>query len=81
MRRRLQFVGSPVLRKKAGEVDLQRDGQLLSELIEEMWRILREKEGLGLAAPQAGEAGYSRNVSPITAPTRATPATNRKTTW
>jgi peptide deformylase len=54
--RRLHLVGASVLRSKAAPVDLENDSGILAELLEDMWRILREKEGLGLAAPQAGES-------------------------
>ncbi len=56
MKRSLQLIGSPLLRKKALPVDLSLESDLIDGLLEDMWRILREKGGLGLAAPQAGES-------------------------
>jgi peptide deformylase len=55
VRRELHILGSPVLRKKSVELDPQRDSEFISELLADMWRILHSREGLGLAAPQAGE--------------------------
>ena len=45
-----------MLRRKTLPVDLSSESDLIDVLLEDMWRILRDKEGLGLAAPQAGES-------------------------
>ncbi len=55
MRRELHILGSPALRKKSVELDPEREADFISELLVDMWRILGSREGLGLAAPQAGE--------------------------
>jgi len=55
VRRELHILGSPVLRKKSVELDPEREADLISGLLADMWRILGSREGLGLAAPQAGE--------------------------
>jgi len=54
VRRELHILGSPVLRKKSVELDPEREADFISELLVDMWRILNSREGLGLAAPQAG---------------------------
>jgi peptide deformylase len=54
--RTLQLIGSPVLRRKADPVETSGASDFLDGLLRDMRRILAEKEGLGLAAPQAGES-------------------------
>ena len=56
MTRTLQLIGSPVLRRKADPVDTSEASGFLTDLLRDMQRILAEKEGLGLAAPQVGES-------------------------
>ncbi len=46
--------GDPVLRKECEEIDENHPG--LSELIENMFETMYEANGVGLAAPQIGEA-------------------------
>ncbi|MBU0754573.1 MAG: peptide deformylase [Planctomycetes bacterium] len=52
--RRIVLYGDPVLREKAAPVD--EINQEVKDLVSDMMDILREQRGLGLAAPQAGEA-------------------------
>jgi peptide deformylase len=54
--RRLHLVGSSILRRKSEPVEPGSGEGLPDNLLEDMWAILVEKEGLGLAAPQAGES-------------------------
>ena len=54
MSREIQLFGSPVLRQRAREI-APGDADLLADLLQDMRRILREEEGLGLAAPQVGD--------------------------
>ena len=56
MNRQLQLYGSGILGRRSDELDEDTDRQFLEELLEDMLRILSEEEGLGLAAPQAGES-------------------------
>ena len=56
MKRQLQLFGSPVLSTKASELPSGSGGEMVDSLLEDMFRILAEEEGLGLAAPQAGES-------------------------
>ncbi len=44
--------GTPVLRKKAQEIDAQYPN--LNDLLENMWETMYESDGIGLAAPQIG---------------------------
>lgn len=44
--------GSPVLRKKAKEIE--EDEEVLTELIENLFETMYASEGIGLAAPQVG---------------------------
>jgi len=46
--------GHPVLRKRAVEIDKDYDG--LTELIENMWATMYKAEGVGLAAPQVNKS-------------------------
>ncbi len=46
--------GSPVLRKKAVEVDQNYPG--LSTFIEDLWETMYNSDGVGLAAPQVGKS-------------------------
>jgi peptide deformylase len=53
----VRVIGDPVLREKAREVSpLGEDRESLNQLLARMFDILREEEGLGLAAPQVGES-------------------------
>lgn len=51
--REIVLYGDPILRKKT-EVVTEFDDDL-RDLVEDMFRIMYEEEGLGLAAPQAGD--------------------------
>ncbi|HRY61453.1 MAG TPA: peptide deformylase [Candidatus Fermentibacter sp.] len=53
--RSIRIFGSPGLRSVSRDVDPAADASLLGELLPEMDRLLTEEEGIGLAAPQAGE--------------------------
>ncbi len=55
MTREVQLLGSPVLRREAREISGE-DATLLEDLLDDMKRIIREEDGLGLAAPQVGES-------------------------
>ena len=55
MSREIQLLGSPVLRRRARELSPE-DAGLLEGVLRDMRRVLREEEGLGLAAPQVGES-------------------------
>jgi peptide deformylase len=55
MAREIQLLGSSVLRRKARRLS-EDDAGLLDGVLADMRRILREEEGLGLAAPQVGES-------------------------
>lgn len=46
--------GTPVLKKKAGEIDASYPG--LQELIDNMWDTMYNANGVGLAAPQIGKS-------------------------
>ncbi|MFO7658652.1 MAG: peptide deformylase [Bacteroidales bacterium] len=46
--------GSPVLRKKA--IDIDRDYPGLTQFIANMWETMYESDGVGLAAPQIGKS-------------------------
>ena len=48
----ISILGSPVLRKKAEEIDENYQG--LNELIENMFQTMYHADGVGLAAPQVG---------------------------
>jgi peptide deformylase len=48
----ITLYGDPVLRKIAGNIDLNYEG--LQELIEDMFETMYNAEGVGLAAPQIG---------------------------
>lgn len=52
----VRIIGDPVLRKKAEEIDPSRGMEEVDSLIERMFSVLHEEEGLGLAAPQVGES-------------------------
>lgn len=54
--REIQVFGSAVLRRTAREVDATADAEVLADLLKDMSRLLALEEGLGLAAPQAGES-------------------------
>jgi peptide deformylase len=56
LRRRIEIIGSDILRRRSRDVDPSGERDFLSELIRDMEAILEEEEGLGLAAPQAGES-------------------------
>ena len=51
--RRIVLYGDPILREKAALVD--EINQEVKDLVSEMTDILKKHQGLGLAAPQAGE--------------------------
>jgi peptide deformylase len=53
--RGLQVFGAASLRRISRPVDPASERQLLSDLLTDMERILAVEEGLGFAAPQAGE--------------------------
>jgi peptide deformylase len=55
MAREIQLLGSPVLRTEARELTGE-DTELLEDLLGDMRRIIRQEDGLGLAAPQVGES-------------------------
>jgi len=47
---------SPLLRKKSEEIDLKKmNPKKLKELCADMTKTMKEKDGVGLAAPQVGE--------------------------
>ncbi|MDY5684737.1 MAG: peptide deformylase [Prevotella sp.] len=50
----IYIYGQPVLRKEA--VDIDKDYEGLTTLIDDMFETLTESEGIGLAAPQIGRA-------------------------
>jgi len=53
----VRVIGDPVLREKASEVPPSGEAdESLKQLLERMFHILQEEEGLGLAAPQVGES-------------------------
>jgi len=52
--RRIVLYGDPILREKAAPVD--EVNQQVKDLVSDMTDILKEHQGLGLAAPQAGES-------------------------
>lgn len=54
--RDIVLFGSEVLRERCRPLDPQGDGELLTNLVRDMKRILACHDGLGLAGPQAGEA-------------------------
>ncbi len=54
--RGIVLYGSPVLRLRSRRIELPADRGLLDGLLADMERILALEEGLGLAAPQAGES-------------------------
>ncbi|MFO7950474.1 MAG: peptide deformylase [Candidatus Fermentibacteraceae bacterium] len=54
MPREIQLLGSPVLRRKSRELTPE-DARLLEDVLGDMKRIIRQEDGLGLAAPQVGE--------------------------
>ena len=51
---RVRIIGDPVLRQKSIPVSFPEDRSAVLDLLLKMFRILEAKEGLGLAAPQAG---------------------------
>ncbi|HOZ17088.1 MAG TPA: peptide deformylase [Candidatus Fermentibacter daniensis] len=53
--RSIRIYGSPELGVVSREVALPGDSGLLESLLPDMERLLMDEEGLGLAAPQAGE--------------------------
>ena len=55
MGRKLQYYGSRILRNNSIELDVDSQREFLEALISDMTQILRMENGLGLAAPQAGE--------------------------
>jgi peptide deformylase len=55
MARRLHYFGSKVLRNRSREVDPSAEKEFLIQLVRDMEQILLMENGLGLAAPQAGE--------------------------
>ena len=55
-RSRVRIIGDPVLREKGRLISFPDDGKRMEELLEKMFMILQEEEGLGLAAPQVGES-------------------------
>jgi len=52
--RRIVLYPDPVLRRKAAMVS--RVDQAIRDLVQDMFRIMRQEEGAGLAAPQIGES-------------------------
>lgn len=50
----VQIIGSPILRKKA--VDVEKNYAGLGELIQNMWDTMYDSDGVGLAAPQVGKS-------------------------
>ena len=50
--------GSDVLREKAVEVDLAKEGipEEMKKLVEDMWETMDKADGIGLAAPQVGKS-------------------------
>jgi len=50
----VQIIGSPVLRKKA--LDIDKNYKDLPEFIENMWATMYDSDGVGLAAPQVGKS-------------------------
>jgi len=50
----VHIIGSPVLRKVA--IDITKDHPNLDEFIENMFETMYSSDGIGLAAPQVGEA-------------------------
>lgn len=55
MKRTLKHYGDDCLREKSRRLDPGRERELIDSLLEDMQRILDLENGLGLAAPQAGE--------------------------
>ncbi len=55
MARRLQILGSDVLRNTSREIDILTEMDFVGDLLRDMEAILDRHDGLGLAAPQAGE--------------------------
>jgi peptide deformylase len=62
-RRTLVLYGDPVLKRRAEEVTVFDDA--LEELVRDMYRIMYEEQGIGLAGPQVGE---SRRVFVVDVP-------------
>lgn len=52
----VRVIGDPVLREKGRPLAFPEDASMIGELLQEMFRILEREEGLGLAAPQAGNS-------------------------
>lgn len=52
----VKIIGDPVLREKGRIVSFLEDREKVGELLNKMFAVLREEEGLGLAAPQVGES-------------------------
>ena len=52
----VRIIGDPVLRLKGREISFPEDTGRIEELLEKMFTVLQEEEGLGLAAPQVGES-------------------------
>jgi len=50
----IYLYGTPVLRKKAKDID--KDYENLDEFIKNMWETMYKTDGVGLAAPQVGKA-------------------------
>ncbi len=53
--RKLQYFGSKILRNSSRIIDISSELESIHSLLSEMLEILRIENGLGLAAPQAGE--------------------------
>lgn len=56
MARSLQIIGSDILREISRELDVSSEMDFIRTLLMDMKIILKHHDGMGLAAPQAGEA-------------------------
>lgn len=52
----VRIIGDPVLREKAAPLEFPAHADTIRELAAEMFKVLQEEEGLGLAAPQVGRS-------------------------
>lgn len=55
-RSRVRIIGEPELRVVGRNIEFPADTELLREILADMFDVLQDQEGLGLAAPQVGES-------------------------
>ena len=55
MTRKLQILGSDILRETSRDLDISSEMDFIRDLLRDMEEILEHHDGFGLAAPQAGE--------------------------